>query len=210
MPIVLDPPKTIKIDPPLFNPDNVTLELSPEGLARVKDLGITPAKLSFGTWQKVTEVNVTTNVTQINLDGLNLDNDKAYMLIILHINGDSANVTRTAVRFNGDTGTNYRMQQFSITGTTLAAGTGTANNCFDNVVWSVDAGVGNAGMAFCMLTGKSNTKKMFWSFGGDYNNNYLQLGEWTNTTSNLTTINLIAPTGNYGVGTRILLFKLSS
>jgi hypothetical protein len=40
MPITLDPPLSIKQDPPLFNPDNVTLELSPEGLARVKDSGI--------------------------------------------------------------------------------------------------------------------------------------------------------------------------
>jgi hypothetical protein len=46
MPILVE--KDIKRDPPFFAPDNQTLEISPEGLARVKDLGITLEKLGYG------------------------------------------------------------------------------------------------------------------------------------------------------------------
>jgi hypothetical protein len=79
-----------------FRNDLGIVKYSPDGTA-VRDLltdlhrtaspidhpngSIIPAKLSFGTWQKITEIDVPANTTVIDVTGLDGDIDKFYIII---------------------------------------------------------------------------------------------------------------------------------
>jgi hypothetical protein len=55
------------------------------------DLSVTPEKLSFGTFQKIAEVDVPSGSTAVDISGLNGDIDKIYMIIFSgEIVGDGA------------------------------------------------------------------------------------------------------------------------
>jgi len=73
----------------------------------VKDTGVTPAKLSFGTWQKVSETTVGSNSQTVSLTSLDLDTAKAYLLILDIKNVSGAAATYSLFYNTDSTATNY-------------------------------------------------------------------------------------------------------
>jgi len=67
-------------DTKVVQPDNETLE-AVDGILRVKDGGITPSKLSFGTWEKIADVTLS-SVSSVSITGLDGDTDKMYRIVI--------------------------------------------------------------------------------------------------------------------------------
>jgi len=87
------------------------------------DGSITPAKLSFGVWEKVADVVVTGSpVTSIDIDGLDLDAAKVYMIFFRHFNATSSD-GNILLYFNDDTNnSNYYSQFLSANGTDVFGG----------------------------------------------------------------------------------------
>jgi hypothetical protein len=194
--------------PKIFIPDNVTLELSPEGLARVKDLGITPEKLSFGTWQKIVDITVSSDVTAIDITNLDINNDKAYILLYSSPNptGSASNIY---IFIEGNyTVTSYYSQYLNAGGTSVSAGR-------DNnpTFCIVPAYYGTSCIAFIMRTsdGRFKCYSIFGpNPGASIDINFRSVST-PGTVSNITQIRIASSiTNGIFANARILLFKVST
>ena len=176
---------------------------------RTEDLvdgAVTPAKLSFGTWEKIAEVELTSTVASVEFTGLDGDNDKFYLVVVYFVNADSGNPRVCAIRFNNDSGTNYNNQYISGDGTSVSAGSNTGATVGSGLYAKAGAKV----VGFYLIhavSGQVRVAGLLSTYGA-----YIKIAgiTWTNTTDNLTSITLLCPDGAYlGAGSRFVLFRLS-
>jgi len=86
-----------------------------------QDGSIPPVKLSFSTMKKVAEIDVSSDITQITITGLNINTDKFYLLIFKAKNPTSSE-TAYYIFFEGDTNpANYYTQDYVSTGSSYAS-----------------------------------------------------------------------------------------
>jgi len=85
------------------------------------ELLVDPAMLTFGTWEKIAEVEPDTDVTSVAFTGLNLDKDKAYMLVFQTRN-PTASSGYIRLYFNQiTTSAYYWLQSLYAAGTSIGA-----------------------------------------------------------------------------------------
>ena len=177
---------------------------------RTEDLvdgAVTPAKLSFGTWEKIGEVDVTSSVSSVSFTGLDGDSDKFYLLCCRIINADSANQRGFQLRFNGDSGSNYSTEGFYVDG----GSTSTKDISPDSQIEFCRVRAGDVGTALIFINPTTGKKREIVSyFSGD---RFVGIygGAWTNTTDNVTSISVLQIGGAYiGAGSKFILFRVST
>jgi len=166
---------------------------------------VSSEELTFGTWEKIAEVDVTTATSTVTFTGLNGNADKAYMLVMRMYN-PAVGVSWYWIRPNADSGANYNYQYAYASGTTItvASATGlTSGLCFP-------VGAGKTGTGVTVIVAPTGDERTFSSFGGSSNITVFSSTEWINTTSNITSLVVVQPGGNIGAGSKIILFKLSA
>jgi len=169
---------------------------------------VTPSKLSFGTWEKVVETEVTgTAVTSIDITGLDLDAAKAYY-IIFRTGNPTATANRISIFYNNDTiPGNYFNQYIWASGTGLSA-----SRLNNGEVCIADAG--QYAMFEGLLIRDSNASpRAIVRVSETYPDAVRLLMRthiWTVET-NVTTVTFSGSQANgLGVGTRVIMFKVSA
>jgi len=182
-----------------------TLTLA-NNLVEIADGAVTPAKLSFGTWEKIGEISVTSSVQSVSFTNLDGNNDKFYMLAYSVKNSDTANSRRYHLRFNDDDGANYYRQYLVANETTVSAG-GDADLTYTTFT-SVNAGGTVTGVAYIYAVTGENRKHI--SIAGRGKAVIIWAGSWQNSSSNITKLTIFNADGNYiGAGSRFVLFRIS-
>lgn len=170
------------------------------------DRQVTAQELAFGTWEKVSEVEVTGSaVSSVTFSGLDGDSDKVYLLVAYVYNTDGS-THELGVRLNNDSGTNYDDQYLSGSGTNVTAASRTGRTYVK--IGSAYATRWN--LFKTLIYAKSGYRRVVISQQGSSGNVELCAGDWNNTTDNVTSVVVVMPAGAYiGVGSRFILFKLS-
>jgi len=169
-------------------------------------LKIDTNELSFETWEKVAEVTVSAATAQVNLTGLDGDNDQVYMLFIRAKNADGANNNALYVRLNNDSGTNYNRRWLRTDGSNVNVRADTGVN--SPFIGTMPAG----GIAFCtvFIFATSGQKRMIISLENGQQSGICTV-EWTNTADNVTQLNIVGGgTNSIDAGTKIILFRKTS
>jgi len=187
-------------------PDEETLT-KVNNILKVKDGGITPAKLSFGTWEKIKEITVESDVSEVGISDLDLRTDKIYMLLINLINGDTANSRSFYLRFNDDANANYSYQYMKAAGSSVTGGSNTSATQY--YLGDLSAGAYGIFIVYISELIYGDYRKVVTSQGGDLSNICTSSGIWTGP-ANLTKITLRQPDGNYiDTNTKIFIFRLT-
>jgi len=181
-----------------------TLELA-NNLAEVKDSSITTAKLAFGTWQKIAEIEVTSDTNQVNITGLDGDNDKVYCVIARIVNADTSGNRTFYFRFNDDTATNYTMQRLRGEYSSSIINQGDAT-----FTAFAEATAGQVVGATSFIYAQSGQNRTVIAYSGCGNGVSVFSGRWNNSTDNITKINIVAEGTYIGAGSKFILLKLSS
>ncbi|HDM77486.1 MAG TPA: hypothetical protein ENG51_13615 [Deltaproteobacteria bacterium] len=177
----------------------------------IVDSAVTPAKLSFGTWEKIAEVNVTSQVAQVDITNLPAE-DKVLMLVLNAINTGSLTSCAWFIRFNNDTGTNYE-------NTAYVLFYNPNKSAFEELQRHDDAAdraciaetyIPMTHVSHSIIYDLSSEEKTISSYGGTGTIVTIAVGEWKNTTDNITSISIFGPSGLYfAPGSKIIVFRLS-
>ena len=177
--------------------------------AKIADSAVTPGKLSFGSWEKIAHITVETNTQQVDITGLDGDNDICYLLIILNKNAHTTGNTSLILRFNDDDGNNYDMCRITSDGSSVATWSATDQN---GLKYVFQAPINNVQLGYFTLWAKSGSYRCLvdlaqWNATSKL---YVYQGYWKNTSDNLTKMSFINNTGDYiGAGSTFILFRLS-
>jgi len=160
-----------------------------------------------GTWQKVAEVSPTTDVTEIDITGLDLDAAKFYM-ICYTLRNPTSSTTYYRICYNGDfTATNYYRQHMYASGTGLGAGRGN-----DNLIATIYAGVEYTSMS---ILSRPAGQRPTWS------PTFYTSQRWSNLTiesymvvyyteTNVTRITIRSDAaGGIAAGSKVIIFKVA-
>lgn len=160
-------------------------------------------------WELIEDITVPADTTQVDITGLDGDSDELYLLIGSVI--ASGGLCELTLRFNGDSGSNYRWGRARVFGGNIA---GQQNNSDTHIFGDIpiaDGEVGNLEVIIHPQTGQTRSVKMYQGgrFGATNNRLALVFGEWLNTAENLEVINLRVFSGasTIGAGSRFYLFK---
>jgi hypothetical protein len=180
------------------------------------DSSITPVKLSFGTWQKIAEVDAPSGTTAVDITGLNGNSDKAYLIVFQGLVGETATAdvhlvaipnalsitiynVEVGTAFDGST-TSELHNTYSLSGFRICrSGWGKPSYC---------TAMGVLGA----VTGRPRTYTgTFVSYPPSQNANAIfggaNVGRWNDSTTNITSLR-IAVSANTFSG-KIILFKVS-
>jgi len=175
---------------------------------KLADLAVTPVKLSFGTWEKVVETEVTgTAVTEITVTGLDLDAAKAYY-IIFQTGNPTATANRISVFYNDDTIAGNYFNQYI-----WASGTGLSASRLNNAEICI-ADAGQYAMFEGLLTRDSGASpRLIVRVSETYPDAVrllMRTQMWT-VEVNVTSITISGnQAGGIGVGSRLMIFKVSA
>jgi len=181
--------------------------------AKLADAAVTPLKLSFGTWEKVAEVVPTANTDIVSITGLDLDADKAYLLI-LSIKDPTTETVYYRVCVNADyTFTNYYNQRLRVASIEVSAKR-------ENLPCYIGADLGKSTQGHVVITRPAGDKVGFNLVGVRNLTSSIELflhAAVYNVVANVTQINIYsygtATAGlvsGIGAGSRIMLFKVSA
>lgn len=157
----------------------------------------------------VKDETVATNTTSLTLSGLDGESDIAYLLLV-HYRNPTIKGVCCDIRFNNDSGSNYNGIVIYSDGSKVLTTSRTMSAI--GFVGATGKNIGWGSALIYARTGKARTVLI------DVYEPTLRLDykgwHWTNTSDNITSIVLVALSGNktiangIGAGTRILLFKL--
>jgi len=175
--------------------------------AKIADSAVTPAKLSFGCWEKVADITVEGSaVTDIVVDGLDLDTHRAYM-IIFKVKNPTANSSGMHIFFNDDTNdANYYQQYLYVSGTDISANR--ANNSI--FTWVINGKENNTwGLLTRGPTGIPKFHALNIREGGSTVSIEIRHVSWT-TSANVTKIQIHSDQADaISVGSNLMIFKVS-
>jgi hypothetical protein len=128
-------------------------------------------------------------------------------------NGESSGYNNQAIRFNGDTSTNYSVHYLAGTGSAAAVGAQTNNSQINDAFRIPPAGSIFGAFVIDILDYTSTTKnKTMRSLnGGDSNGSGwigLHSGLWFKTPEAITSITLISSVGNFGTNSSFALYGI--
>jgi len=172
------------------------------------DLSITSAKLAFGTLEKIAEITPTSNITVIDITGLDIIAHKVYLLLCNFRNPTGVNTTYK-IYVEGDyTDTNYYNQYIFVDGTTVSAARSNdpafayaiAGTDSPSVVW-IFRGPGGFFKFLSLHSRHVGSSQAF----------ELRFGSRTTSVTNITSIRIASSvTGGIGANSKVLLFKVSA
>jgi len=177
------------------------------GIIDHADSSIPSGKLTFGTWEKIAEVILTSNVTRIDFTGLDINTHKAYLLIYTAKNPTTSTSGINFYVENDTTSANYYKEYVQIDGTTVTAGR--VND--PNIVY-FPAGDRVAGYVYFFRDPDGYYKAVGYNCYGTGSGVSMCFGviSKTATVTNITQINIVAGVANsIGAGSKFLLFKVS-
>jgi len=169
---------------------------------------VTPAILSFGSWDKIAEINVTADTTSITINNLDGDVDELYLIIAFLRNPTGSNA-RILLRYNNDSGLNYPRETLCAWETTITGKSDTLDGAYFAYM-----DTGAQGLNHALLYAKSGYKRHLIVYhgrdGGGAPAAEIMWSNWTNTTDNITSIVVVSTVADaIAAGSRIFLFKLS-
>jgi len=164
-----------------------------------------------GGWELIRDVTVTEDTTSVTLSGLDGDSDVVYLLLLHYRNPTDKGVC-CDIRFNNDSGRNYKGIVMYSDGSKVSTSSRTMSAI--GFVGAINQNVGWGSALIYARTGNPRTVLI------EVYEPTLRLDHkgwhWTNTSDNITSIVLVALSGNktitkgIGAGTRIILFKMKS
>jgi len=165
--------------------------------------------IDYDTTEKIFETTVTGSaVTSIDITGLEGDTDEQYMLDVSRV--DDGNCANLAVRFNGDTGSNYGYQLLSGSDTTTVA----ARGATVYLLFGVSGTTGYLSGGNMLIHAKSGYVRTVLcnytqNVTGTTVDTLRTLGQaWNNTGDEITSINILnSGAGDLGIGTSISLYR---
>ena len=169
--------------------DNITIDYNALSQLEVKDGGISSEKLSFGTWEKITEVSFS-GASAVNITDLDGDNWDIWKI---HIIFTSAASTPTIyVRLNNDSGSNYTIQ-------TIYASQSTVGTSYGSSKTSVWVDMVTPGQCEITIYPKKGKQRAIGILGlGAANHLTIAGGKWLNTSSEVNQVNISFSSGLSG------------
>ncbi len=150
-------------------------------------------------YEVVSEVNMTSRI-DVDFTGLHGDTDKEYILELHDITKPVNNPCAVSVRFNGDTGSDYRREYLFNN-----AGALDQNTALDTSLQLTSVPDGGQQTAFIRIMAESGTKRTAFAGSAATNNYQLnQIGWWTNEVDELNYIRLFFSEAVTG---RAILYK---
>lgn len=163
----------------------------------------------ISSWELIKEIEVDSDVSSVEINGLDGDSDKMYLLMMFHYNSHSTDNASVVIRLNGDAGTNYRIRYLTASGSSVSTSLGTDKTYAGSI--TADVPPGETGFGYVIIHALSGKRRNTLNFQGCSGAFYINWTDWNNTTDNLTKINLLLySTGTIGPGSRIYLFRLKS
>jgi len=188
--------------------DTAALKAAAVTGAKIADSTIASGKLTFGTWEKISDTYFSTAATTLTITGLDINTHKCYMMIINLVN-DAAVGSAYQLFVEGDTtATNYYSQYIIATGTSL-----TADRSNDAGIGYTEAGDRLSTILFIFRDpdGYYRVNLLLQRYTGSAVCYFDRRICKTAPVTNITRLDLIASqTNGLGVGTRVMLFKVSA
>jgi len=156
-----------------------------------------------------------------SIDFTSLPTSYAHLLLLAQLRGDTAaNTTALNVRFNNDSGTNYRYGQISSTGATVSTteqygqtsinpGSLPANTASGSTPSAVMLFVPNYGSTTFHKTCVGLDMANVADAGPNQFNMYLGAGRWASTSA-ISRITLLPAAGNFVTGSRVTIYALGA
>ncbi len=160
------------------------------------------------TWELISSTTVLVAASQVDITGLDGDVDELYALYVIG-EKTAGGANNYAVRFNGDSGTNYDSQALSAIGVTVSSFRTTGENQVG--ISPASAIAGRQGSETIIFAKSGGNRHIVARDGGPSGGGIsirLQAGQWLNTVDNITEMNIIATNpSDLAVGSQIFLFK---
>jgi hypothetical protein len=163
--------------------------------------GWIPASVS--SWRKIAEISVSSNVDYVDITGLNINNDRVYVLYSI-VKNPTSTAGSIKLYVEGDTtNTNYYTQRTYSSGSSVFAGR-------ENIGYIGISSGGDVGMGVCVIM-KTSTNIPTWTVHWNRNvgssiETMSASGCCISPKSNITTIRIVgAASGGIGAGSYFLL-----
>jgi len=157
-------------------------------------------------WEKIAEIDVTTDVTTITITGLDILKDKAYV-ILFTVKNPTGTTSWYNLFVNGDTiETNYYSQRYYADGASVGAARGNVAYCFH-----CDAGQNAFGEALLVRdpSGYARARSSTCTRDGSSITIFDFAVVKTATVTNITRIDIVATVADaIGTGSKLLLFRV--
>jgi len=162
----------------------------------------------FGTFKKISEVELSSDTNQITFTGLDINTHKIYVIYANMKNADTSNPLNSDIYINGDTTeTNYYTEQIYASGSTVSA-----QNNNRSMFLDIPAGQTAICRVFMMRTIDDHVRMVMLSNRNEGTDLMIQYNAifYTQTATNITQIDIKVRTGNnFASGSKIYLFGVS-
>ncbi|MBU1449117.1 hypothetical protein KKF45_04725 [Patescibacteria group bacterium] len=179
------------------------------GRAKMANDFITDVKMGFYTWKVIGDYTVPSPspISSYTFPALNGDVDAVYRIVCRFNNANTvSDVVR--VRPNADALNSYNTQLITFTGAGNAVGYQETGVNYGLVLCRGDIGSYTAGIADMILFATTGYKRMACTISGSGNYGLNGIVEWTNTTTNIASLEIRMGGAYIGVGSRFILMKL--
>jgi hypothetical protein len=162
-----------------------------------------------GCFQKIYENTLSSAAASVTISSLDGNTDLLYIIKIRSIGSGVGSPDGVFLRFNADSGSNYGYQFYMGINTSSSAGRAAFNYA---VVGNAATQSGYVGLSEALIYAKSGyTRALVASALRDVTSTTVSTSmitgsSWSNTTDNITSISVLAQTGNLGTGTYIELW----
>jgi hypothetical protein len=157
-----------------------------------------------GAWTRVGRVKLKGQANTVTFTGLDGDRDVIYYLSSDFLRYTDAGAVGVDVTINGDTATNYGYQYFYGSGTTVAAGRATAGRVVCDATGNAASTTGQLGLYLFAKSGfirPSLVSSVSGITGTTVGESFVGGNSWNNTSSNITSLSILAGTGLYNLTT---------
>jgi len=195
--------------PSTFPPSSHTHSASDitSGTLNLARLPLIPAsKLDFSTWEKVAEVNVSSDCNYVELSGLDINTDKFYVLFASITNPTSDRILYYICAEGHNSESEYYHAELSVYGDTISAKRGQGYP----LIARVEAGVSGLAVVFITLDSLGRYRHLSIQTANESTIDIrIDVGVSTFTLSNLTTLTIRPLFGNIiGAGSKFILCRV--
>jgi len=160
-----------------------------------------------GVWMKIADIEITTPVTAVSITGLTGETDVLYKLLLRSVNDHTTETQQAHMRINADTAANYDYQYLTASLGTVASSRALSVTYFGYITHGV-ATYEDVGTTVAYIYAKSGEYRSCVYLSGAHGRTTFVEGRWKNKVSEITSLDFFTEFGNFGVGTRFILFKL--
>lgn len=164
-------------------------------------------------WELIKDITVAADATQVDITGLDGDEDEQYQMVVVIDNPDAVLASDMKLRFNGDSGANYNRQSSTWDGGGAPGANRATSQTEIDLAWSISATF--RGIMSFMISASKGDGRWRTLQGHNYSGSaapigHTAFGEWENAVDNITELSLFSANADtIGAGSRIWLFRPS-